>query len=420
MAGWITAKQAAAIRPLLAFIYKGEGNYTSVNRGKAGDTPGGDPKLVSLSLQQVKEAQAQGAYFAVGAAQFIPATLKLAQVDAGVGDQELFNPENQDRLAAALILGSKRPNLAAFVRGQRGQAKASLDDAQTDLACEWASIPLPNGRGAYDGDQAGNCANQSVKAVRDALLAAQKAFANLDEDAPSITNVEPSQKILTITALQDTWLKKEPLQAADLPVKDREMIKKGTVFNVLNVTEVPRDAHVKVELANGKGTWYLWQPHWLGFVSASKASYVWKGLIDWRDFGFLVTPHITVGEVLNFDVRRIPSATTGDIGRIINTAREMEKVRVAWGGPLGFSSFYRPEPINTEVGGVVGSQHIAGNAADVFPLDRSLEEFYEWIRVRWTGGVGDGRNKGFIHLDTRQGGGFVPGAGRRPCAEWLY
>jgi uncharacterized protein YcbK (DUF882 family) len=84
------------------------------------------------------------------------------------------------------------------------------------------------------------------------------------------------------------------------------------------------------------------------------------------------------------------------------------------------TSFYRPEPINSQVGGVPGSKHTTGEAFDIYPVDRSLESFYQWIRVRWTGGLGDGRPRGFIHLDTRGGGGFVPGAGVRPAAEWIY
>ena len=84
------------------------------------------------------------------------------------------------------------------------------------------------------------------------------------------------------------------------------------------------------------------------------------------------------------------------------------------------TSFYRPEPINSAVGGVPGSKHVTGEAMDVYPVSRSLEEFYQWIRHRWSGGLGDGRNKGFIHLDTRSGGGYVAAANATPAAEWLY
>jgi len=105
---------------------------------------------------------------------------------------------------------------------------------------------------------------------------------------------------------------------------------------------------------------------------------------------------------------------------LVRTAAEFQQVRDAWGRPLGITSFYRPEPINGQVGGVPGSRHTTGEAFDVYAVDRSLESFYQWIRTRWTGGLGDGRGRGFIHLDVRGGGGFVPGAGARPAAEWLY
>jgi len=421
MTGQITFEQVEAVRPLLAFIYSGEGSYTSVNRGRAGDTPNGDPALVNLSLGQVKAAQAKGTYFAVGAAQFIPETLKLAQADAEISDETIFAPAIQDRLAAALLLGSKRPILAAFLRGQRGQAKASIDDAQTDLAYEWASIPLPNGRGAYDGDGAGNNANQDVTKVREALLQAQKAIFDLNNKGTGLnTTVTTPAPILTISALQDTWLKKKAIPANELRAKEKTAVNRGQVVGVLAVRELPRTAHVEVDLAEGGGTWVIWQPHWHGF-SAPPTSPIVSGLIDWSDFGAAVSPHLTVGEVLQFDLRRRPSAGSGDIPRIIYTARRgFEPLRNAWGTPLGISSFYRPEPINAEVGGVSNSQHIPGNAFDCYPIDRSLEEFYQWARVRWTGGLGDGRNKGFLHFDNRNGGGFVPGGGRRPAAEWVY
>ena len=72
------------------------------------------------------------------------------------------------------------------------------------------------------------------------------------------------------------------------------------------------------------------------------------------------------------------------------------------------------------MGGVPGSRHITGEAMDLYPVGGDLEAFYRWIRPRWSGGLGDGRPKGFIHLDTRGGGGFQAGATARPAAEWIY
>lgn len=435
MAGRLTAETADALRPLLKLIYSGEGGYTSVNRGKAGDTPGGAPELVTLTLAQVKARQAAGKWFAVGAPQFIPDTLEIAQTDAGLSDSDLFSPENQDILAAALLIGSKRPKLAAYLKGKT----SAIGSAQEELAYEWASLPLPNGKGAYDGDSAGNRASAEVKAVQAALLAARKAlvglYASAAIDAPSVTLEQPAAAtappkgadqtpppkvaIQTITALLPTWLKKKPVSAEALPSNQKKEAPAGVGYGVVAVREIPQTAHVEVDLAAGAGTWVIWQPHWSGFSSPPSYSSIDKE-INWADFSAAITPHLTVGEVLQFDHRRRPPAGSADIGRIMATAAAFEAVRVAWGSPLGITSFYRPEPINREVGGVSNSRHISGSAMDVYPIGRGLQEFYLWIRHRWTGGLGDGRPKGFIHLDTRNGGGFVPGGGRGPAAEWTY
>lgn len=142
--------------------------------------------------------------------------------------------------------------------------------------------------------------------------------------------------------------------------------------------------------------------------------------VDWSDFGCLVTPNLTVGEILQWDKRRTPGPNASVRSKLLRTAAEFQKLRDAWGGPLGVTSFYRPEPINTQVGGVPGSRHTTGEAFDIYPVGQSLESFYQWVRARWTGGLGDGRPRGFVHLDTRGGGRFVSGAGVQPVAEWVY
>lgn len=223
--------------------------------------------------------------------------------------------------------------------------------------------------------------------------------------------------LFKIEANQDTWLKKEPKQAGGLGEKQKVAAVKDKVYAVVAYQEQAADAHARVELGDGAGTWFIYEPHWKKVQSSGEAM---PASVDWSDFGCLVTPHLTVGEILQWDKRRIPGPNASVRTRLVRTAEEFQKVRDAWGRPLGVTSFYRPEPINAECGGVPGSKHVTGEAFDVYPTDRSLESFYQWIRLRWTGGLGDGRTKGFIHLDTRGGGGFVPGAGMRPAAEWLY
>lgn len=167
------ANPYAALRPLLDFIAAGEGDYNSVNRGHAGDTPGGWPGLEELTVAAVQAAQRRGSVFAVGRYQFIPETLKIAIAAAGVQPSERFSPEVQDWLAVALLLGGKRPRLRDYLLGK----PVALEDAQLELAKEWASIPGPDGRGFYDGDSAGNRAVGTVGKVQAALMAARRGLA---------------------------------------------------------------------------------------------------------------------------------------------------------------------------------------------------------------------------------------------------
>ena len=222
---------------------------------------------------------------------------------------------------------------------------------------------------------------------------------------------------MRITALKATALKKSTHQVAELKDDEVVQVDAGKHYEITELNELAADSHAVVKLAHGAGTWYIWLPHW-HITSPGNASATPE--LDWNSFNALITPNLTVGEVLQWDKRRTPSAGSSDRARIVKTAREFQRVRDAWGRPLGVTSFYRPEPINRQVGGVQNSRHVSGEAFDVYPVGASIDAFYQWIRTRWTGGLGDGRNKGFIHLDTRANGHFVPGSGVRPYTEWLY
>ena len=225
-------------------------------------------------------------------------------------------------------------------------------------------------------------------------------------------------EVMRIEARRATVLKKETKQASELGDAKVLPVAAGKAYGVAEYTEVVANAHARVELASGAGTWYIWGPHWRRLGEPAKAGA--GGAIDWSDFNALVTPNVSVGEILQWDKRRIPPAGASVRARLVRTAQEFQRIRNAWGRPLAITSWYRPEPINREVGGVPGSRHVSGEAFDVYPTDRPLEAFYQWIRFRWTGGLGDGRRQGFIHLDTRNNGSFVPGGGVRPYREWVY
>jgi hypothetical protein len=147
-------KAVRLYEPLLSRIRSGEGGWTSANRGRAGDTPGGIPGLDRMTAGQWKDLQSQG-YFALGAYQFIPSTFAGALQRAGMSDDTVMNADNQSLLAIELISGGvKRPVLSGYLDG----AHDDVYGAANDLANEWAAVKNSRGVSAYEGI-AGNSAS---------------------------------------------------------------------------------------------------------------------------------------------------------------------------------------------------------------------------------------------------------------------
>lgn len=137
------------LKPLADLLARGEGNYNSVNRGYAGDTPQGIKGLTGSSFAaytvgQVIEMQRWRVY-AVGRYQLIPQTLRFAVSVSDVTYADKFTSEVQDKLMAALII-HKRPAIGAYLRGEHNYIGRALDD----LAREWASVEYRGGSGYYD------------------------------------------------------------------------------------------------------------------------------------------------------------------------------------------------------------------------------------------------------------------------------
>lgn len=162
------------LEPLGELIAKGEGDYNAVNRGWAGDTPGGIQSLTGMTFEnytvaQVMEMQRKNLY-AVGRYQFIPSTLRFAVRHSQVDELDMFTPEVQDKLMAALIL-YKRPAVGAFLRGDHDLEGWALNE----MAREWASIEYRYGRGYYD-HVGGNRAHISRSEVSSVLREIKEAW----------------------------------------------------------------------------------------------------------------------------------------------------------------------------------------------------------------------------------------------------
>lgn len=128
--------------PLFDLIAKGEGGYNSINRGKAGDSPGGAAKyfgknLTDMTVGEIMDLQAQNKVYAVGKYQIVPSTMKDFVARGGVSRSDMFNTKTQEKFPHYVVY-KKRPTVAKYLEG-----KASLNDAILALSAEFASIGVP-------------------------------------------------------------------------------------------------------------------------------------------------------------------------------------------------------------------------------------------------------------------------------------
>jgi uncharacterized protein YcbK (DUF882 family) len=94
---------------------------------------------------------------------------------------------------------------------------------------------------------------------------------------------------------------------------------------------------------------------------------------------------------------------------------KLEKVRELYGKPIIITSAYRCPEHNKSIGGALNSSHVNGMAADIQPKLLILDELDELYDICYNifDNIGDGRNKRFIHVDTRP----AKPQGKR---TWLY
>lgn len=94
--------------------------------------------------------------------------------------------------------------------------------------------------------------------------------------------------------------------------------------------------------------------------------------------------------------------------RISQTLLEaLNRIREELGQPILITSGFRCRKHNAAIGGAVNSRHMAGDAVDIRPAsgtEEDLELLFEVCgRENAIVGLGDGRHKGFVHVDCRPG-----------------
>lgn len=129
----------------MELIAGGEGGYNSINRGTAGDTPGGaksvfGKNLTEMSVGEVMDAQASGRVFAAGKYQIIPDTMKGFVSKMGISREDKFDEATQEKFKD-YVSQHKRPIVGQFISGKVGENK--IDDVVMELAREFASVGVP-------------------------------------------------------------------------------------------------------------------------------------------------------------------------------------------------------------------------------------------------------------------------------------
>ena len=178
--GDITAATQTAATPLLDLIGNKESNgYDDISRLVKRRKP--SQPITEMTIQEILDWQESIDRFqlseAVGRYQIMEDTLRGYNNDktvgpgsplskrAGLSNSALFSPENQDKLALALL---NFRGLNKFLNGD-----ITRDQFANNLASEWAALPLvigpKKGFSKYDKDAAGNSARCTVGEVLEAI-----------------------------------------------------------------------------------------------------------------------------------------------------------------------------------------------------------------------------------------------------------
>ena len=146
MASEIPSLSTSSLREIIS---SGEGGLNSVNRGNAGDTPGGaksilGKNLTDMTVDNIFAAQRAGKVFAVGKYQIIPDTmagfvryLESKDIDTSVAK---FEERIQD-MFFQYVIDIKRPSIGRYIRGESDNRAAAAQAFAREFASVGAAFP---------------------------------------------------------------------------------------------------------------------------------------------------------------------------------------------------------------------------------------------------------------------------------------
>ena len=236
---------------LREIISSGEGGLNSVNRGNAGDTPGGaksilGKNLTDMTVDNVFAAQRAGKVFAVGKYQIVPDTmaefvryLKSKNIDTSTAK---FDERIQDKFFQ-YVIDEKRPSIGRYIRGESDNRAAAAQAFAREFASVGAAFPEtikgfePAQRGdTLYGGKGNNKASISPATIEAAL------------DRARVKNIEPVKK--RDPNLQSSLVNSSGTRVAlaILPIKEKVIVTETEIQTVPipieMVTTIPEEWEV--------------------------------------------------------------------------------------------------------------------------------------------------------------------------------
>lgn len=256
-------------------------------------------------------------------------------------------------------------------------------------------------------------------------------------DGIQFEETQQSKEItLSLLFKVDSYLKSSKKQSIELNELEKKAVREKDKVDILSFTE--EENHLKVTLIDNT-IWYVFKDHVTLLKNgkileyAPKASsnnlnrtspepdYVNKGFDYitfpegitangkskvYRSASIIPNGNFTWAEATH-NGERIPQKQS-HVDNIIELAKRLEDVRKILGDyEIVVTSWYRPEPWNSQVGGAPQSQHLTGLAADIYCINNRGNKVYTGKEMAaklkdWEGGLGTYPNMpDFIHIDIR-------------------
>ena len=250
---------------------------------------------------------------------------------------------------------------------------------------------------------------------------------------------DPNTPVLRIT--ENTLFKRRPLQSSQLSADEVYSIPKGSTWKLHSYAYADAQGsfnnHIRFALRYEKdyirylSTWYVYAGHAQVEIAgkvvyprpqapsptppvptstpspAPQPSPTYTGRpfrlpgnisTFYTDQPIIPGGSFTWGEATK-DATRIP-ATTTIVNNIVALARQLQRARDQIGRPFYITSWYRPPAVNAAVGGATMSQHLYGNATDLYVVGYSGRRIANAVFSWWPGGIGIYSNMpDIVHLD---------------------